>query len=119
MSPSSPSSSLSLTNRLCLDKVDVAGKQVLMRVDFNVPMDDDGERIQDDQRIVAALPSIRYCIQHGATRLVLMSHLGRPNGHPDPRYSLRPIAAHLQQLLDQPVQFVVNLDDIGTIIFTY
>ncbi len=64
-------------NKLTLDDVDVANKRVLIRVDFNVPMK--GGKITSDQRIVASLPTVRYCLERGA-RVVLMSHLGRPDG---------------------------------------
>ncbi len=83
--------------------VDVAGKTVLMRVDFNVPLNDNGA-ITDDRRIRMALPSIQSVIQR-AGRLVLVSHLGRPRGEPDPKFSLRPVAARLDELLDGPVVF--------------
>lgn len=75
------------------------GKRVLVRVDFNVPMD--GDRITDDTRIEAALPTIRWLLDHGAA-VILMSHLGRPKG-PDPAYSLRPVANHLAAILGRPV----------------
>lgn len=81
-----------------IDQVDVKSKRVLMRVDFNVPLDDTGA-ITDDRRIVAALPSIRSVIERGG-RLVLMSHLGRPDGKGfEPEYSLKPVAERLRQLL--------------------
>ena len=72
-----------------------------MRVDFNVPMDDKGEII-DDARIVAAIPTIEHVMQQGG-RLILMSHLGRPQGKPNPQYSLKGVAAHLERLLNKPV----------------
>ncbi len=84
--------------------VPVDGRRVLVRVDFNVPMDPAGQ-ITDDRRIRETLPTIRYLIDHGA-RVILVSHLGRPGGRPDPKYSLRPVAERLQQLLGQPVTFV-------------
>ena len=86
--------------------VDVAGKTVLMRVDFNVPLDDDGT-ITDDRRIRMALPSIQSVIQRGG-KLVLMSHLGRPKGSPDPKFSLRPTAQRLDQLVEGPVAFAAD-----------
>lgn len=82
--------------------VDVRGKRVLVRVDFNVPTAE-GE-VTDDTRIRAALPTIRYLIDHGA-RVVLMSHLGRPNGAPDPRYTLKPARRTLQRLIGRNVAF--------------
>lgn len=80
------------------------GKRALVRVDFNVPQDDSGA-ITDDARIQAALPTLNYLLEDGAS-LVLMSHLGRPKGGPDPKYSMRPVAEHLGKLLARPVQFV-------------
>jgi phosphoglycerate kinase len=79
-----------------------AGRRVLVRVDFNVPVKD-GE-VTDDTRIVASMPTLRYLLEKRA-RVVLMSHLGRPKGGPDARYSLKPVAARLERLLRQPVGF--------------
>ncbi|HET6498208.1 MAG TPA: phosphoglycerate kinase, partial [Coriobacteriia bacterium] len=86
--------------------VDVRGKRVLVRVDFNVPLRDG--TITDDTRVRAALPTLRYLVDHGA-RVICMSHLGRPKGEPDPCYSLRPVRGVLQRLLGRNVVFV---DDI-------
>ena len=82
--------------------VDVAGKRVLVRVDFNVPMEDGSGRILDDLRIRAALPTIQYLREHGA-RVILCSHLGRPKGSPDQTYTLAPVARRLSELLGAPV----------------
>lgn len=90
--------------------VDVAGKTVLMRVDFNVPLDDEG-RVTDDRRIREALPTIRSVIDRGG-KLILMSHLGRPKGDgssEDMKYSLRPAAEKLQELLGKPVAFATDI----------
>jgi len=82
--------------------VDVAGKRVLMRVDFNVPVENGN--ITDDRRITQALPTIKSVIDRGG-RLILMSHLGRPKTGPEAKYSLKPCADHLSKLLGKPVAF--------------
>ena len=81
---------------------DLAQQRVLMRVDFNVPMDDAGQ-ITDDNRIRAAIPTIQYVLEKKG-RLILMSHLGRPKGHGNDKYSLKPIAEHLGKLLNMEIQ---------------
>ncbi|HEV2179255.1 MAG TPA: phosphoglycerate kinase [Gemmatimonadaceae bacterium] len=86
---------------------EVRGKRALVRVDFNVPMDDRGA-VTDDTRMRAALPTIEALFVRGARVLVLLSHLGRPKGVPDPRYSLAPVARHLATLTTRPVRFVSN-----------
>jgi phosphoglycerate kinase len=86
--------------KLVVDRVDVAGKRVFLRADFNVPLE--GTRVTDDTRITAVLPTLSSCLERGAS-LVLASHLGRPKGKPDPKYSLRPVAERLQTLLNRPV----------------
>ena len=85
------------------DLGDLRGKRVLVRSDLNVPLD--GETITDDGRIRASVPTIKSLSEAGA-RVVVCAHLGRPKGSPDPRYSLRPVAARLGELLDQEVTFV-------------
>ncbi|XP_048203593.1 phosphoglycerate kinase 2 [Perognathus longimembris pacificus] len=96
---------MSLSQKLTLDQLDVKGKRVLMRVDFNVPMKNG--QITNAQRIRAALPSIQHCLDKGAQAVVLMSHLGRPDGLPMPdKYSLQPVAAELKALLGRDVVFL-------------
>jgi len=89
-------------NKLSLSDLDPRGKRVFMRADFNVPMRDGA--ITDDTRIRASLPSIRYVVDKGG-RLILASHLGRPKGKPEPKYSLKPVAQRLGKLLGKPVAF--------------
>ena len=84
------------------DGVDVAGRRVLVREDLNVPLLN-GD-VADATRIEAALPTLRDLAERGA-RVIVTSHLGRPKGKPDPAFSLRPVAARLQQLLGRPVAF--------------
>jgi phosphoglycerate kinase len=87
-------------NKRSVRDLDVQGKRVLVRVDFNVPVKD-GE-VTDDTRISRALPTIRYLLSEGA-RPILISHLGRPKGEPDPKYAMDPVARRLQELLGEPV----------------
>jgi phosphoglycerate kinase len=86
-----------------VDEVDFSGKRVFLRVDFNVPLDDDC-RITDDKRIRAALPTIRHLVKEGA-RLIVASHLGRPKGQRVERYSLRPVAERMGELLEMEIAF--------------
>ena len=88
-------------NKKTVKDIDLKGKRVLMRVDFNVPMQDG--KVTDDKRIRASLPTIKYVLDQGAS-LMLMSHLGRPKGGPDPEFSLRPAAEVLSSLLGVPVK---------------
>jgi len=88
---------------LTVDDVLLRGKKVLVRVDFNVPMTPD-LKISDDKRMVEALPTIRKILRDGGS-VILMSHLGRPKGKPNPEYSLKPVADHLVTLLKMPVKF--------------
>jgi len=89
-------------NKLTLRDLDVKGKRVLVRVDYNVPLKEG--RITDDSRITASLPTLRMLLDGGA-RVILMSHLGRPKGGPEAKYSLRPVAKHLSGLLGKDVRF--------------
>jgi len=98
---------MSLSNKLSIKDVDVKGKRVLIRVDFNVPLDKEtNSKITNNQRIVGALPTIKYAIDNGAKAVILMSHLGRPDGKVNAKYSLKPVAAELEKLLSKKVTFV-------------
>lgn len=89
--------------------VQLQGKTVLLRVDFNVPINKDGTII-DDSKVKASLPTIEYIVSQGA-KLIVMSHFGRPKGQPDPKYSLKPLASHLQSLVNKNV--IMAGDSIG------
>ncbi|KAG8806469.1 phosphoglycerate kinase [Serendipita sp. 401] len=96
---------MSLSNKLSITDLDLKGKRVLIRVDFNVPMKDGA--ITNPARIVAALPTIKYALDNEAKVVVLMSHLGRPDGKVVEKYSLKPVATELSKQLDnKPVQFL-------------
>jgi phosphoglycerate kinase len=90
-------------NKRSVKDLDLKGRRVLMRVDFNVPIKN-GE-IKDDTRIRASLPTVQYALEHGARVVVLCSHLGRPKGKPAPEFSLKPVADRLSSLLGRPVAF--------------
>lgn len=92
-----------------LKEIDVTGKRVLIRVDFNVPMDEH-LNISDDSRIRAALPTINYCIDHNACSITLVTHLGRPKGEYEDRFSLRHIQKRLERLLQKRVEFVEDFE---------
>jgi len=87
-------------NKKTIKDIDVKGKRVLVRVDFNVPLTDGG--VGDDTRIRAAMPTLQYLLDNGAA-LILCSHLGRPKGAPDPAYSMKPVAEHLGKVMGKPV----------------
>ncbi|HET6513856.1 MAG TPA: phosphoglycerate kinase [Thermodesulfovibrionales bacterium] len=90
-------------SKLTIEDLEIRGKRVFIRADFNVPIDEN-LKITDDRRIRSTLPTINYAIDEGA-KVVLASHLGRPKGKPDPRFSLSPVAKRLQRLLDKEVIF--------------
>ena len=89
-------------SKLSIRDLDLKGKRVFMRVDFNVPLAPGGQEITSDKRIRAALPTIQYALEQGCA-LVLASHLGRPKGKPNPEMSLKPVAAKLSEILGKPV----------------
>lgn len=93
--------------KLMLKDIDLKNKTILVRADFNVPQDAD-LNITDDTRIKATLPTIKHLLQNGAKRVVLMSHLGRPDGKRIEKYSLKPVGERLKEMLNEPVRF---LDD--------
>jgi phosphoglycerate kinase len=92
-----------MLNKKSLKDLQVQGKKVIVRCDFNVPMDDN-RNITDDRRITSSLPTIEYLIENGA-KVILMSHLGRPKGEPNPKFSLEPVANRLSELLKKEVIF--------------
>src|SRR6266567_649075 len=94
--------------KLSIRDIELANKRVFIRVDFNVPLTEDGQTITDDTRIIATLPTIEYAIRHKA-KVILASHLGRPKGKPNPKYSLRPVVDRLRELLDKAVGESVNV----------
>ena len=94
--------------KLTIRDIDLANKRLFIRVDFNVPLTEDGSTITDDTRIVATLPTIVYALQHKA-KVILASHLGRPKGKPNPKYSLRPVALRLRELLDKELGESINV----------
>jgi phosphoglycerate kinase len=93
-------------NKMTVRDIDLKGKRVLMRVDFNVPLE--GNVITDDTRIRAAVPTLKYVLAQQPQSLILMSHLGRPKGGPDPKYSLAPVAPALATQLGVDVQFAAD-----------
>lgn len=98
---------MGMMNKMTVADVDLKGKRVIARVDFNVPLDENGN-ITDDKRIRAALPTIQYIIDQGA-KLILVSHLGRPKDGPDPKYSMKPAAERLSELLGKEVKLAADV----------
>lgn len=96
-----------MLNKKTIEDVDVNGKKVLVRCDFNVPQDENGN-ITDDRRIVSALPTIKYLLEHNA-KVILCSHLGRPKGEFNMKYSLKPVALRLSELLNQEVKLAEDV----------
>jgi phosphoglycerate kinase len=94
--------------KLSIRDIELKNKHVFIRVDFNVPLSEDGSTITDDTRIVATLPTIEYAVRRHA-KVILASHLGRPKGKPNPKYSLRPVVDRLRELLDKQIGESVNV----------
>ncbi len=101
-----------MLNKQTIKDLDLKGKRVLLRVDFNVPLNEKGN-ITSDKRIVEELPTINLLIEKGA-KIIICSHLGRPEGREDPKYTLKPVAERLKKLLKRPVLFNGKIADIET-----
>ena len=99
-----------MLNKKSIDDINVKGKRVLVRCDFNVPLQDG--KITDENRLVAALPTIKKLVNDGG-RVILCSHLGKPKGEPKPELSLAPVAVRLSELLGQPVKFAADPEVVG------
>src|ERR1700678_2127287 len=95
-------------SKLSIRNLELQHKHVLIRVDFNVPLSEDGSEIADDTRIRETLPTIEYALKHKA-KVILASHLGRPKGKVDPKYSLRPVVDRLRVLLDHEIGEAFNV----------
>ena len=94
---------MGMFNKKTIEELEIRDKKVLVRCDFNVPIDDEGS-ITDDIRIRSAMPTIEYILNNGGS-VILMSHLGRPKGKPDLKYSLKPVAERIAQLIGKEVKF--------------
>src|SRR3569833_2456052 len=95
-------------SKLSIRDIELRNKRVFIRVDFKEPLTEDGSTITDDTRIVATLPTIEYALRHHA-KVILASHLGRPKGKPNPKYSLRPVVDRLRELLDKQIGDSINV----------
>merc|ERR1712123_461693 len=95
-------------NKLPINLLPIAGERVFMRCDFNVPQDKKTGAITNPARIVAAIPSIKYCLDNGAKSVVLCSHLGRPDGQKNMKFTLQPVADELKKLLSKDVTFLTD-----------
>ena len=102
---------VNMLNKKSVDDINVKGKKVLVRCDFNVPLDAD-LNITDENRLVAALPTIKKLIADGG-KVILCSHLGKPKGEPKPELSLAPVAKRLTELLGQEVKFAADANVVG------
>ena len=94
-----------------IKEADLKGKTVLLRVDYNVPMDDNGS-ITDDMRITSTLPTLNYILEQGA-KIIICAHLGRPKGKPSPEFSLAPVARRLSELMKEEVVFSDDDEVVG------
>merc|ERR1719492_88944 len=92
--------------KLSIDALNLDGKRIFMRCDFNVPQDKKSGAITNNARIVAAVPSIKYCLDNGAKSVVLCSHLGRPDGNRNEKFTLKPVAEELKKLLSREILFL-------------
>src|SRR5947208_16285696 len=97
-----PTISIPRINKRTIEDLPVKGKRVLLRVDYNVPLNPEGA-ITDDTRIKETLPTLHYLLERGAS-VILCAHLGRPKGQPDPQFSLKPVAKRLEEFLKRSVQ---------------
>ena len=101
---------MSMLNKKTIEDINVTGKRVLVRCDFNVPLQNGV--ITDENRLVGALPTIKYLIEKGA-KVILCSHLGKPKGEPKPELSLAPVAKRLSEMLGQEVVFAADDNVVG------